>query len=103
MLQDAKTVLVVPEVAERVDAVGLSPGLAGPSSSPHEPTIRIAAMAINGINHFTFFICEKSPLSNLQCLNNNTGKALKFELPFQQLHDKISQIGVRSAIKIYAN
>ncbi len=94
MLQDAKTVLVIPEVAERVDAVGSSPEPAGFSSSPQEITIRMAVMAINGINHFTFFICEKSPLNYMLCQINNTGKELKFELAFQKLDDQISQFGV---------
>jgi hypothetical protein len=63
MVQLAETEFVVPEVAERIDAVGLSPGPAGLSSSPQEIIISTAARAINGTSHFVFFICENSPLN----------------------------------------
>ena len=63
MVQDTVTEFVVPELAERVDAVGLSTGVAGFSLFPQEINNTTDAIVINDMNHFTFFICENSPIN----------------------------------------
>ena len=62
---------VVPELAERIDAVGLSPEVAGFSLFPQEINNTTAAVVINGMNHFTFFICENSPVNMAGLTNHN--------------------------------